>query len=104
MTKGGFATTKEAEDAQAAIMSDTYTHLLAGIGREAAERAWSLVPRATTGRDQDREQSVRNPVRADVPKDSLRGRTPVRGLEMEPPWGVEPQTYALRVRRSNRLS
>ena len=22
----------------------------------------------------------------------------------EPPWGVEPQTYALRVRRSNRLS
>ena len=25
-------------------------------------------------------------------------------LTWEPPWGIEPQTYALRVRRSGRLS
>ena len=28
----------------------------------------------------------------------------VPGFRMEPPWGIEPQTYALRVRRSGRLS
>ncbi len=27
-----------------------------------------------------------------------------RWSRVEPPWGVEPQTYALRVRRSNQLS
>jgi hypothetical protein len=28
----------------------------------------------------------------------------LRGVQVEPPIGVEPMTYALRVRRSNRLS
>jgi hypothetical protein len=28
----------------------------------------------------------------------------VKGFRMEPPIGIEPMTYALRVRRSNRLS
>lgn len=42
------------------ITSDTYSHLLAGVGRDAAERANALVPRAS------RDQSVTNLV-ADEP-------------------------------------
>jgi integrase len=38
------------------ITSDTYSHLLAGVGREAAERASALVPRARSG--DPRDQSV----------------------------------------------
>jgi integrase len=37
-----------------AITSDTYSHMLEGVGREAAERAAALVPRAR------RDQSVTN--------------------------------------------
>ncbi|MCU1690869.1 MAG: integrase family protein [Jatrophihabitantaceae bacterium] len=36
------------------ITSDTYSHMLAGVGRDAAERANALVPRAS------RDQSVTN--------------------------------------------
>ena len=42
------------------ITSDTYSHMLAGVGRDAAERANALVPRAS------RDQSVTNTV-ADEP-------------------------------------
>lgn len=38
-----------------AITSDTYSHLLDGVGREAAERASALVPRSPRG-DQSRDQ------------------------------------------------
>lgn len=43
------------------ITSDTYSHLLDGIGREAAERASALVPRTRT--NDPRDQSVTNPAR-----------------------------------------
>ncbi len=43
-----------------AITSDTYTHLLPGVGTEAAARAWSLVPRSTDASQRVREQSVSN--------------------------------------------
>jgi integrase len=43
-----------------AITSDTYTHLLPGVGSEAAARAWSLVPRSTDASQRVREQSVSN--------------------------------------------
>ena len=35
---------------------------------------------------------------------NMKGRFRETGPELEPPWGIEPQTYALRVRRSGRLS
>lgn len=41
-----------------AITSDTYTHLLPGVGSEAAARAWSLVPRSTDASQRVREQFV----------------------------------------------
>ena len=51
------------------ITSDTYSHLLEGVGREAAERAAALVRRNR------REQSVRAPDRATPPdRCGLRGR------------------------------
>ena len=43
-----------------AITSDTYTHLLPGVGTEAAARAWSLVPRSIDASQRVREQSVSN--------------------------------------------
>jgi len=43
-----------------AITSDTYTHLLPGVGSEAAARAWSLVPRGADPSRAVREQSVSN--------------------------------------------
>jgi integrase len=41
-----------------AITSDTYTHLLPGVGSEAAARAWSLVPRSRGASQDVREQFV----------------------------------------------
>ncbi len=88
-----------------AITWDTYSHLLGGVGREATERAWALIPRgAPQAPLQDREQSVSNAAAGGgseaTPIGNVAGERPLT----EPPWGVEPQTYALRVRRSNRLS
>jgi len=43
-----------------AITSDTYTHLLPGVGSAAAARAWALVPRDSGAAQAIREQSVSN--------------------------------------------
>jgi len=64
-----------------AITSDTYSHLLEGVGREAAERAWALVPRALPPDvNQDREHSVsiraRRPPRRKPPYDKTAGQRP----------------------------
>jgi hypothetical protein len=39
-----------------AITSDTYTHLLPGVGSAAAARAWALVPRDSRAYQAIREQ------------------------------------------------
>lgn len=96
------------------ITNDTYSHLLGGVGRDAADRASALVPRRrrpapdapATG---ERDHSVTTPA-TDSPAEQGPETT-------EPPltWvnegsgssrlgEVEPPTYALRVRRSGRLS
>jgi hypothetical protein len=52
------------------ITSDTYSHLLAGVSRDAAERANALVPRAS------RDQSVTNPVAGEPNSNSQRDGGP----------------------------
>jgi hypothetical protein len=41
---------------------------------------------------------------ASGPPESASPFATASGQKMEPPWGIEPQTYALRVRRSGQLS
>jgi hypothetical protein len=43
-----------------AITSDSYTHLLPGVGSAAAAKAWALVPRDSGASQAIREQSVSN--------------------------------------------
>ena len=67
-----------------AITSDTYTHLLAGVGKDAAERAWALVPRGQEqGSKPVREQSVSNlglgDCEYDGPADKTAGHRPRDG-------------------------
>ncbi len=87
-----------------AITSDTYTHLLPGVGSEAAAKAWSLVPRADDASQRVREQGVSSSVAGSTKRDDDPASLQVRDLLVEPPIGIEPMTYALRVRRSDRLS
>jgi len=47
------------------ITSDTYSHMLEGVGRQAAEAAAALVPRALRGHPQDHEDPVSTPDLAD---------------------------------------
>jgi hypothetical protein len=54
------------------ITSDTYSHLLEGVGREAAERAAALVPR------NQREQSVSGGEAASKPVDARPDESPGR--------------------------
>lgn len=58
------------------ITSDTYSHLLGGVGRDAADRASALVPRArptadSAPADDERDHSVTTP-----PTDSITGQAP----------------------------
>jgi hypothetical protein len=82
-----------------AITADTYSHLLAGVGREAAERASALVPRAAR---EPRDQSVTN----EAPAGGAEGMRQQEAPEMEilasrvGPVGLEPTTYGLKVRSS----
>jgi integrase len=78
------------------ITSDTYLHLLEGVGRDAAQRAANLVPR------QPRDTHVTptaQPGSAEPPEP----RRESRDLLVRPV-GLEPTTYGLKVRSSNRLS
>jgi len=74
------------------ITADTYSHLLAGVGREAAERAAALVPR-TRG-----DQPVTNPPES-AGNDPTTGEENARS-EVVGPRGIEPRTRGLKVRCS----
>jgi hypothetical protein len=56
-----------------AITSDTYTHLLPGVGSETAAKAWSLVPRADDASQRVREQSLSNSPSDEDPEGDPRG-------------------------------
>jgi len=63
-----------------AISSDTYSHLLERVGREAAERAWALVPRSLPPHvNQDREHSVRIRASERGPQSRTTSRSSARG-------------------------
>jgi Phage integrase family len=63
------------------ITSDTYAHLLQGVGEAAAEAACALLPRAPEGHP--RSEPIKGPP----------------GQRVGPP-GLEPGTYGLKVRSS----
>jgi integrase len=60
-----------------AITADTYAHLLAGVGRDAAERANALVPRKR--RDQSVTNSVAEVESSAVSDDYAAGQSPTEG-------------------------
>ena len=76
------------------LTSDTYSHLLPGVGRDAAERAAALVPRR---RDQDRDHRVTT---SSVPGGSRRPRGREGAGQTVGPVGLEPTTRGLKVRCS----
>ncbi len=77
------------------LTSDTYSHLLEGVGRDAAERAAALIPRTSRAGAEDRcDHSVttedpKGP--EDVPTDARDPGT------WAPPSGLEPETLRLTV-------
>ncbi len=73
-------------------VTQRYTHVATPMAKDAARQ----MGRALWGKGESRT-ATRNDHRASP------GRETPWSL-MEPPWGIEPQTYALRVRRSGRLS
>ncbi len=64
-----------------AITSDTDTHLLPGVGSEAAARAWSLPPRGADSSPAVREQSVSNSPKDEHHRDDPNGIAAVQRLE-----------------------
>jgi len=72
---------------------DTYSHLLQGVSRDAAERAAALVPRAL---NRHRTARVTNDQRAPETTQGLRANA--GGPELAaPPTGLEPVTLRLTV-------
>jgi hypothetical protein len=83
-------------------MLSRYQHVVDELRRDAADRmGQALWPeeklRLTETRTETKDQHRRTRKASDPEHQ-------VRGLVVEPPVGVEPTTYALRVRRSSRLS
>jgi hypothetical protein len=82
------------------ITTDTYSHLLEGVGREAANRAAALVPRKRDQRDQVTDPKGAGDQSVTNPPESAGGRTP--GEEETPRselvrrQGLEPRTRWLR--------
>ena len=74
------------------LTSDTYSHLLHDVGRQAAERAMALVPR--DHRDQVRDQSVTSRPVDHGAEEALNALTWGDGA---PPSGLEPETLRLTV-------
>jgi len=75
-----------------AITADTYSHLLEGVGREAAERAAALVPR-----NRGDQPATNPPDSAGVPTPRKEENT---RSEVVGPRGIEPRTRGLKVRCS----
>ncbi|MCU1591667.1 MAG: integrase family protein [Frankiales bacterium] len=71
-----------------ALTVDTYSHMLDGVGRQAAEKAMALVPRAP------RDQSVTSPARGSSPREAA---DPLTCGDAAPPSGLEPETLRLTV-------
>ncbi len=69
-----------------AITSDTYTHLLPGVGSQAAARAWALVPRGHDASQRVREQSVSNSAPDEEPESDpmgiVAGQSPADGAAL----------------------
>ena len=84
-----------------AITSDTCTHLLPGVGSEAAARAWSLVPRADDASQRVREQHV-----SISPSDEDPGGDPsgiAAGQRLEDGAAYRNRTDDLRITRASQL-
>ena len=80
-----------------ALTSDTCSHLLEGVGRQAAEAAAALVPRVPRQPDRDHDQSMNNPGPETTPGASpQRGNAQVTRVRRQ---GLEPRTRGLRDRR-----
>jgi integrase len=71
-----------------ALTVDTYSHLLDGVARQAAERAMALVPRAP------RDHSVTSPPSGSSPREPSE---PLTCGDAAPPSGLEPETLRLTV-------
>ena len=81
-----------------ALTPDTYSHLLEGVGRDAAERAASLVPRRART-EQDRDHPVTTATGGAAGGDPVE---PLTSSAAAPPAGFEPATVGLEVRCSIR--
>lgn len=76
-----------------ALTSDTYSHLLEGVGRDAAERAAALIPRAPKASPDDAcDQSVTS-----QPLETTQDPQQIAGgpVFTAPPSGLEPETLRL---------
>ena len=77
------------------LTSDTYSHLLEDVGRQAAERAMALVPRAQRDPSPGAcDQSVTSPPTDDLEVEAASALTCDEGA---PPSGLEPETLRLTV-------
>ncbi|ROP30698.1 integrase [Couchioplanes caeruleus] len=85
--------------------ANTYTSVLPEVAVEAAEAAALIVPRQTPSGARSAPAGRRCIEEREGPRASASDETPAQGhYHPEPPDGIEPSTYALRVRRSSRLS
>jgi hypothetical protein len=77
------------------LTSDTYSHLLHDVARQAAERAMALVPRDHRDESEPiRDRSVTTPAVDQVAEEPL--NAPTCGFAA-PPSGLEPETLRLTV-------
>ncbi len=88
-----------------AITADTYTHLLDGVGRAAAEGAVSLVPRAKRVQGEEPtglgDQSVTiSPDQEAIAGAHSTSNMPLTSDDFGRPRGLEPTTRGLKVRCS----